>query len=189
MAIRLDLVRQVTDDELLAISERNPGYQFERTAKGELVVSPTGSDGGRRSLEVAGQIRDWNRRHKLGVAFDSSAGFRLPDGSCRSPDASWIRRERWESLPREARAGFAALCPDAVFELRSPSNTVSELREKMQAYLDNGARLSVLLDPDSRAVEVYRPGAQTERHAAATLLPLDPELPGFVLDCSAVFED
>ena len=98
MGIRLDLLHRVTDEELRELSERNPGYQFERTADGRLLVTPTGLASGRRSGEVFYQLEHWNRRTRLGVAFDSSAGFRLPDGSLLSPDASWVRRERWEAL-------------------------------------------------------------------------------------------
>ncbi|MBX5465773.1 MAG: Uma2 family endonuclease, partial [Clostridia bacterium] len=145
VAIRLDLARRVSDEELLLLSKRNPGYQFERTAKGELVVSPTGGEGARRSMAVAGQLWAWNRRTGLGIAFDSSTGFDLPDGSCLSPDAAWVSRGRWEELSPDERKGFAPLCPDAVFEVRSPSTTPADLRGKMRAYLANGARLAVLI--------------------------------------------
>jgi Uma2 family endonuclease len=189
MAIELDLLHPVTDEELRLLSERNPGYQFERSADGRLVVSPTGMEGGRRSGEVIGQLRDWNRRAGLGVVFDSSTGFHLPDGSLLSPDASWIRRERWERLSPEEREGFGSFCPDAVFEIRSSSQTPQELREKMQTYLRNGARIGVLIDPYTRTVEVYRPGQKPERHEDPERVALDPELPGFVLELGPVFEE
>src|SRR5579884_4120369 len=112
MTILLDLLRPVTDEELLRFSERNPGYQFERTSDGRLVVGPTGGESGRRSLKVAYQLETWNEHARLGMVFGSSTGFRLPDGSLLSPDASWMRRERWEALSREEREGFVSLCPD-----------------------------------------------------------------------------
>ncbi len=189
MAIELDLLHPVTDEELLRLSERNPGYQFERTADGRLVVSPTGSKSGWRSAEVTGQLRDWNRHTRSGVVFDSSAGFHLPDGSLLSPDASWIARKRWKALSPEEQEGFAPLCPDAVFEIRSPSQSPQELWEKMQTYLRNGARIGVLIDPYSRTVEVYRPGREPERHENPERVALDPELPGFVLELRPVFEE
>jgi Uma2 family endonuclease len=164
MAIELDLLHPVTDEELLRLSERNPGYQFERTADGRLVVSPTGSKSDWRSVEIAYQLRRWSEQVGLGVVFGSSAGFRLPDRSVLSPDASWVRRERWEALSPEEQEGFAPLCPDAVFEIRSASQTPQELREKMRAYLRNGARIGILIDPYARAVEVYRPAGEPERH-------------------------
>jgi Uma2 family endonuclease len=189
VGIELDLLRRVTDEELAALSDRNPGYQFERTAEGRLVVSPTGGEGGRRSGGVFAQLWNWNRRTRLGVAFDSSTGFNLPDGSCRSPDASWVRRDRWEALTREQRKGFAPLCPDAVFEVRSESDSLAELRAKMHRYLENGARLAVLVDPEARAAELYRPGREPERREATESISLGPELAGFVLDLGPLFED
>jgi Uma2 family endonuclease len=188
MGIRLDLLHRVTDEELWELSERNPGYQFERTADGRLIVTPTGGESGRRSLQIAYQLERWNRRTRLGVAFDSSTGFRLPDGSLLSPDASWVRRERWEALSREEREGFVPLCPDAVFEVRSASQSLGELREKMEAYRANGARLGVLIDPYRRAVEIYRPGAPVERYEGVERVSLDPELPGFILELEPIFE-
>jgi len=187
MAILLDLLRPVTDEELRLLSERNPGYQFERTADGRMVVSPTGGKSGRRSGEVIGQLRDWNRRTELGVVFDSSTGFHLPDGSLLSPDASWIRRERWERLGPEEREGFGSFCPDAVFEVRSSSQTPQELREKMQIYLRNGARIGVLIDPYTRTVEVYRSGREPEKHENPERVALGPELVGFELELAPVF--
>ncbi|MCL6499363.1 MAG: Uma2 family endonuclease [Firmicutes bacterium] len=173
----------------MRLSERNPGYQFERTADGRLVVSPTGSEGGRRTGEVFGQLRAWNQRAAAGVVFDSSAGFLLPDGSVLSPDASWVRKDRWEALTRDQRQGFAPLCPDVVFEVRSPGQTLQELREKMRAYLRNGARVAVLVDPYAASVEVYRPGSEPQVYQNAQRVRLDPELPGFELDLAPVFGD
>lgn len=188
VGIRLDLLRYVTDEELLALSRRNPGYQFERTAEGRLVVTPTGGRGGLRRGEVFRQLATWNHRHRLGLVFDSSTGFRLPDRSVLSPDASWLRRDRWEALTPEEQEGFVPLCPDAAFEVRSPSQTAEELREKMRAYLANGARLAVLVDPYRRTVELYRPGREPERREQPEHVALDPELPGFALELGPVFD-
>ena len=187
VGIKLDLVRRVTDEELLALSERNPGYQFERAADGRLVVSPTGGESGRRSAEVLRQLSNWNARTGLGYVFDSSTGFKLPDGALLSPDASWVRRARWEALAQEAREGFPPLCPDVVFEVRSASNTLAELREKMQSYLANGAQLAVLIDPETQAIEIYRPGRAPEQWREAESVALEPELPGFVLELGPIF--
>ncbi len=189
VAVVIDLLRVVTDEELLELSERNPGYRFERTADGRLVVSPTGMESGRRSGEVFGQLREWNSRTRAGAVFDSSTGFRLPDGSLLSPDASWVRRERWEAVPREEREKFGPLCPDAVFEIRSSHQTEEELREKMQVYLRNGAQIAVLIDPYARVAEVYRPGRDVEVYQGPERVALDPELPGFQLDLRPVFEE
>ncbi len=189
MAIRLDLMHDVTDQELLHLSEHNPGYQFERTPEGMVVVSPTGGDSGRRSGEVLLQLGMWNRQRRRGIVFDSSTGFHLPDGSCRSPDAAWMQRERWASLSGSERQGFPPLCPDVAFEVRSESDPLTDLRTKMRVYLSNGARLAVLIDPQASAVEIYRPGKDPERHQGRDSVPLDPELPGFSLDVDAIFGD
>ncbi len=188
MAVVIDLLRVLTDEELRDLSERNPGYQFERTADGRLVVSPTGSESERRSFEVAYQLRRWNERVGTGVVFGSSAGFKLLDGGLVSPDACWVLRARWEALSRQEREGFAPLCPDAVFEVRSLFQSRRELSEKMQVYLRNGARIAVLIDPYARTVEVYRPAREVEVYQDPERIALDPELPGFELDLRPVFE-
>jgi Uma2 family endonuclease len=187
MTITLMLAHRVTDEELLELSERNPGYQFERTAKGELIVTPTGMESGRISGEVVIQLGLWNRQTRAGVVFDSSTGFRLPDGALYAPDASWVRLDRWNELTREQRKKFGPLCPDAAFEIRSESNTVVELRVKVRAYLANGAQIAVLIDPEARTVEVYRPGREPETHRDPMTVTFDPELPGFVLDFEPIF--
>ncbi|HEV2356119.1 MAG TPA: Uma2 family endonuclease [bacterium] len=187
MAITLKHTRPVTDDELLELSRQNPGYQFERSAKGELIVTPAGMESGRASGEVVGQLRDWNQSDRPGVVFDSSTGFRMPDGSVLSPDASWVRRDRWDALTIEDRKKLGPFCPDAVFEIRSESNTLAELRDKMRAYLANGARVGVLVDPDRRTVEVYRPGREPEMHQDSKTVSLDPELAGFILNLESLF--
>lgn len=188
MAITLKQPRPMTDQDLLELSRLNPGYQFERDAKGELIVTPTGSEAGRRSARLTQQLTNWADQHGGGFIFDASTGFGLPDGSILAPDASWIRRDRWEALSVEQREGFAPLCPDAVFEVRSKSNTLRELREKMRAYLANGAHLGVLIDPDSRTVEVYRSRQEPVVLADPATVALDPELPGFALELAPIFD-
>ncbi len=162
-----------------APSQHTPGYRFERTAEGRVIVSRTGGDSGRRSGEVFAQLHLWNGYAGLGIAFDSSTGFNLPDGSRRSPDASWVVRERWESLGRSERRGFPPLCPDAAFEVRSDSDSLEDLRAKMRDYLGSGARLALLVDPEARALEVYRPGQAPERQQGDTQVggvqPLSPQ--------------
>jgi len=186
MALNLKLRIIPTDEDILDLSRENPGYQFERSASGALVVTPTGSESGRRTAELVVQLGGWNRVHRAGVVFDSSTGFRLPDGSLLSPDASWVRRDEWEALATQQREGFAPLCPNVVFEIRSVSDRVSELRPKMQSYLVNGARLGILIDPEERTVSVYRPQREPSMLRSPKQLPLDPELPGFVLDFESI---
>jgi Uma2 family endonuclease len=187
MAVIFSPLKPVTDDELRVLAERNPGYKFERNAKGELIVTPTGSESSRASAETLGQLRDWNRRAARGVVFDSSGGFRLPDGSVFAPDASWVRRDRWDALSREQREEFAPLCPDVVFEVRSKPDRLHDLREKMLAYIANGAHVAVLIDPYERTVEVFRPNRETVIHQSPSPIAFDPELGGFVLELDPIF--
>ncbi len=187
MGITLIMTHRVTDEELVELSERNPGYQFERTAKGELIVTPTGMESGRASGEVLVQLGLWNRQTRAGVVFDSSTGFRLPDGALFAPDASWVRPDRWNALTPEQRKRFGPLCPDAAFEVRSESSTMAELREKASAYLANGAQIAILIDPYDRTVEVYRPARLPETHRDPKTVALDPVLSGFVLDLEPIF--
>jgi Uma2 family endonuclease len=189
MGVRLDLLHRVTDDELLRLSQRNPEWQFERSAEGDLVMSPAGGESGYRSGQVYLQLELWNRQHGFGITFDSSTGFNLPDGSCLSPDAAWVHRDRWHALTREQRRRYLPFAPDAVFEVRSESDRLGELRAKMEAYVANGTTLAVLVDPETRVVEVYRPHQAPQRFDGAAPLPLDPELSGFSLDVQSLFAE
>ena len=170
----------MSDEELRVLSERNPGWQFERLADGRLIVSPTGGESGRIRAAVLGPLYRWNE------ARDASTGFKLPDGSVLAPDAAFLLGKRWQALSQEAREGFPPLAPDAVFEVRSRSQGLEELREKAAWYLANGVRLVVLLDPYLHRVEVFRPGG-VEGHQGPERVPLDPELPGFALETRGLF--
>ena len=188
MAISLKLPAPPSDEEILELSRRNPGLQIERTATGELIVSPTGGEAGRREAEIVAQLHRWATQDGRGIVFGPSTGFHLPDGAVLSPDASWVRRERWAALTSSQRQGFAPLCPDAVLEIASPTDALRDLRRKMQAYLSNGARLAVLIDPQRRAVEICTPDRDPRVIEAARSVTLDPVLPGFALDLELVFE-
>ncbi|HBY79006.1 MAG TPA: hypothetical protein DEG47_18865, partial [Cyanobacteria bacterium UBA11148] len=155
---------------------------------GELIVMPpTGSETGNRNVDISGQLWLWNRQTKLGVVFDSSSGFQLPNGADRSPDASWVKLERWEALTPKQKEGFAPLCPDFVVELRSKSDSMEPLREKMREYLANGANLGWLIDRKNRKVEIYRPGKEVEIINNPTSLSGEDVLPGFILDLTEVW--
>ena len=144
-----DLALQVTPKQFAELAAANRDLKFERTAKGELMVNPpTGGESGKRNLSISTQLGVWFEANNiLGEAFDSSTGFKLPNGANRSPDASWVQKERWEALTQEQQEGFVPLCPDFVVELRSKRDNLKELRAKMQEYLDNGSRLGWLIDP------------------------------------------
>ena len=144
-------------------------------------MPPTGSETGWRNNEISYSLTAWTQQDGTGLAFDSSTGFTLPNGAKRSPDASWIRRERWNALTKDQRVGFAPLCPDFVVELRSPTDLLCILQDKMQEYIDNGARLGWLINPIDKQVYVYRPSQPVESLDNPATLSGDPVLPGFVL--------
>jgi Uma2 family endonuclease len=179
---------QVTDEQFRQLAMANPELRLERTAEGKLIVmSPTGSEGGSFNAELRADIVLWNRQARLGKVFDSSTGFRLPNGAIRAPDTAWVAQQRWEVLTPEQRQGFAPLCPDFVLELVSETDDLDDLRAKMQEYLENGCRLGWLIDPISQRVEIYRPGQSVEILQAPARLSGDEILPGCVLDLRRVF--
>ena len=173
--------------EFLAVANRD--LRLERTAGGELIVNPpTGWESGQRNFNINGQIARWfEENEELGTAFDSSTGFILPNGAIRSPDASWVRRERWQALTTKQRKGFIPLCPDFVVELRSESDRRSELQAKMREYMDHGTRLGWLIDPQNHQVEIYRFGKEVEVLVNPSQLSGEDVLPGLVLDLKRVW--
>jgi Uma2 family endonuclease len=179
----------VTQEQFQALAAANPDLRLERTAAGELIVNPpAGSESSQKNSRLTTQLGTWDEAHEdLGVAFDSSGGFILPNGATRSPDASWVTRSRWEALTPEQRQGFAPLCPDFVVELRSPTDGLSKLQEKMREYLENDARLGWLIDPQNRRVEIYRPGQEVEVLDNPMELSGGDVLPGFVLRLNRVW--
>lgn len=179
-----------SDDELLAFARLNPDLRVEQAPDGTLIVmAPAGGESGARNLEIALQLGLWARQDGTGIAFDSSTGFRLPaSGSVRAPDASWVRLERWRALSPDERERFVPLCPDFVLELRSPSDDLDTLLDKMREYQRNGARLGLVLDPAARRVWVYGAGdAEPNVLEDPPTVAGDPVLPGFVLDLARVW--
>lgn len=183
----LELTLELTDEQFFQLCQNNRDLRFERTANGELIImSPTGSETGRRNSGLNFQLTAWNIQNNLGVVFDSSSGLKLPDGSDISPDSAWVRRDRWDALTPEQKEKFAPICPDFVVELRSASDSLEKLRAKMKVYIKNGAKLGWLLDRKNRQVEISRPDRDVEiRYSPATLSGED-VLPGFVLDLSDI---
>ena len=183
----LKLNIDLTDEQYFQLCQNNRDYQFERTASGELIIMPpTGSETSRRNIDISYQLRAWSRQNNLGVAFDSSGGFTLPNGADRSPDASWVKKERWDALTAEQKDSFAPLCPDFVVELRSKTDSLKKLQEKMQEYIDNGAKLGWLIDRQNRRVEIYRPDREIEIIENPATLSGEDVLPGFVLDLAEI---
>ncbi len=183
------LVLQVSQSQFESLAQANRDLRLERTAQGELIVNPpTGGESGKRNLSISTQLGNWFEAHEqLGEAFDSSTGFKLPNGADRSPDASWVSRERWESLTPQQRKGFVPLCPDFVVELRSESDSQRKLQAKMREYIQNGAKLGWLINPQKGLVEIYRPGTEVEVLENPTHLSGEDILPGFTLNLRRVW--
>lgn len=182
--LRLSVRRtKLTEDQFMELCQENPELRLELTAQGELIIMPpVGSEGGWRSGRVFFFLTLWTEQDGTGLSFDASTGFTLPNGAIRSPDASWVRRERWEALTKAQRVKFAPICPDFVIEVRSATDRLSDLFEKMQEYLDNGARLGWLIDPIDKRAYICRPGQPVEILDNPSLLSGDPVLPGFTLN-------
>ena len=179
---------RVTDEQFLKLVQANPELRMECTVQGEVIVmSPTGSEGGNRNAEFTIDLGIWNRQTKLGMVFDSSTGFKLPNGATRAPDTAWIRQERWDTLTAEQRKGFAPLCPDFVLELASETDDIKVLQAKMQEYLDNGCSLGWLIVPKARQVEIYRPAQTVEVLQNPKSLSGEDILPGFELRLSTLW--
>ena len=178
-----ELALQVTSEQFAVLAAANRDLRLERTATGELIVSPpTGGETGKRNAKIVTQLGVWGEANEqIGEYFDSSTGFELPNGANRSPDASWVQKERWEALTLEQREGFIPLCPDFVVELRSKTDSLKDLREKMQEYIGNGAQLGWLIDPKNKRVEVYRAGQVVEVLENPSILSGEGVLPGFTL--------
>ncbi len=184
----LELTLELTDEQFFQLCQNNRDLRFERTANGELIImSPTGSETGNFNIDLSYQLQSWSRQNKhLGIAFDSSTGFKLPDGTDISPDAAWIRRDRWDALTAEEKKKFAPICPEFVVELRSTTDSLEKLRAKMKVYIKNGTRLGWLLDRQNRQVEISRPDRDVEIIYSPATLSGEDVLPGFVLDLSDI---
>jgi Uma2 family endonuclease len=185
---QLTLNINLTDEEFFQLCQNNRDLRFERTAAGELIIMPpTGSDTGNRNFDIAVELGIWNKQTKLGKGFDSSTGFKLSNGKDVSPDVAWIKKERWHSLTPEQQNKFAPIAPDFVIELRSASDNLKLLQEKMQEYIANGVKLAWLIDRKQRKVFIYRPNCGVEELDNPQTLTGEDILPGFVLDLSEIW--
>jgi Uma2 family endonuclease len=179
----------LNDDQFYQLCQSNEYYKFEQTAKDELIILPPSNlITGNREAELNGNLMIWNRQTKLGKVFSSSTIFTLPNGGKRSPDVAWIANERWESLNIKEKEKFAKICPDFVIELRSRTDSLSQLQEKMQEYLNSGLRLGWLIDPQNQQVEIYRQNQSVEIVSLPTSLSGENVLPGFILELP-IFRD
>ena len=182
-------VVEMNDDQFFDFCQVNDELRIERTSEGDiLIMAPEGSESGQGSAEIIVQLGVWAKRDGTGVVFGSSTGFTLPNSAVRSPDAAWVLKSRLKRFSREERKKFLPLCPDFVIELKSPTDRLMELKDKMAEYIENGARLGWLLDPGSCQVFVYRPGKKLRVLNHPATVSGDPELPGFVLDLKEIWE-
>lgn len=188
LTISLDSIFELTDEKLFQLCQKNRDLRFERSAQGDItIMAPEGSDTSMRSIEFGADLVIWNRGKKLGVVFGSSGGFILPNGAMRSPDVSWIAKERWEALTPEQQTRFAPICPDFVIELMSPSDSLSLTQAKMQEYQDNGTKLGWLINRKDRQVEIYRIGKSIEILQSPAILSGEDVLPEFVLSLESIW--
>jgi Uma2 family endonuclease len=188
LVLKLEPIVSLTDEQFFELCQLNRDLRIERTADGELLIMPpTDGNMGNRNLEIEGQLWLWNRQTKLGKAFNSSTGFKLPNGAERSPDAAWIRLERWETVPQDQQEKFVPLCPDFVVELKSPTDSLTVLQNKMEEYIQNGAQLGWLIDRKQRRAYIYRAQAAVQCLEDPSTLDGEPVLSGFILDLSEVW--
>lgn len=180
--IDLSPIVQLTREQFHKLCEANPDLFLERTPDEELVLmAPVGGEGGNQEAELLGNLWLWNRQTRLGMVFSSSTLFGLPGGGDRGPDVAWIRQDRWEALTPDQRATFSLICPDFVTELRSRTDRLPPLQNKMQEYLRSGLQLGWLIDPIQKQVEIYRPAQCVETIPFPADLSGEDVLPGFQL--------
>ena len=188
VTLNLNPIIKLTPDQFYQLCAANPDLQLERNAEGELIVMPpTGGETGKRNSSINAQLWLWNQKTQLGEVFDSSTGFTLPNKADRSPDVAWLEKSRWLALTSAQREKFIPLCPDFVVELRSASDALKPLQNKMKEYQENGAKLGWLIDPKNQRVEIYRPDQEVEILENPTTLSGENILPGFILDLTSIW--
>lgn len=181
---------RISDRQLEQLSRDNPETRFETTPLGELIImSPTGSESGRKNTKLVFQVELWNIRENSGVTFDSSTGFKLSNGATRSPDVSWIKLESWQAIPKAQQRKFAPIDPDFVIELMSPTDDLDELRNKMNEYISCGVKLGWLICPDEKQVEIFRQGEKKKILDNPSSLSGEDILPGLTVDLADIFSD
>jgi Uma2 family endonuclease len=186
LILNLGSALDLTHDQFFQLCQTNPDLQLERTDHGELVIMPpTGWETGNRNSRLIQRLANWADADGTGLVFDSSTGFSLPNGADRAPDVSWVRLQRLEALNPDPTK-FLPIAPDFVSELRSSSDRLERLQQKMQEYIQNGVRLGWLLDPQNQRVEIYRLGRSVEVLQSPTQLSGEDALPGFMLDLEKI---
>jgi Uma2 family endonuclease len=181
-------LQKMSQEQFYDFCYLNPDLRIERTTQGEVIVmSPAFADTGNRNFKIAVQLGIWSDQDGTGEGFDSSAGFTLPNGATRSPDAAWIKLDRWNALTDQQKASFSSICPDFVIELRSASDTLKDLKEKMQEYIENGVKLGLLIDRKNLTVYSYRADGSVTVLNNPTMVDCNPELPKFLLQMARIW--
>jgi Uma2 family endonuclease len=191
LPLKVDLKHvHLSDEQFYQLCITNPDLNIERSAQGVLIVMPpVGGDSGNREMELGTDLTNWNRQTKLGKVFSSSTIFKLPGGGDRSPDAAWVELSRWQALTPEQRQKFPPIAPDFVIELRSRSDSLAMLQEKMQEYMNSGVKLGWLFNPQAQQVEIYRQGQPKAVQSLPAKLSGEPVLPGFSLQVDRFIDD
>jgi Uma2 family endonuclease len=175
--------KQMDDHDFFEFCQLNPELRIERTSEGDLIIMPpTGGETGLINSEFHGLFYIWKVKDGTGHLFESSTGFTLPNGAKRSPDLSWVKRERWDALSKKEKSVFPPLCPDFVAEIRSKTDNKNTLMEKMLEYMENGAQLGWLIDPIDQQVLIFQPNQEIETVSGHAEISGEPLLHGFVLD-------
>jgi Uma2 family endonuclease len=183
--LNLEPITTLTREQFFQLCQANPDVPLERSPQGELIiVTPIGGEGGNQEANLIGEVMIWNRQTGLGVVFSSQTVFSLPGGGDRSPDVAWVQLSRWQQLSQEEREGFPPICPDFVIELRSRTDRLKPLQNKMQEYLASGLHLGWLINHKDKQVEIYRMGQEVEVVGMPVVLSGEDVLPGFSLEVS-----
>lgn len=181
--------RPLRDDELLEFCAANDSLRIERSPAGELIVmTPAGGKTGNQEGYIFRELDFWVEHKQHGIAFNSNTGFSLPDGSVRSPDAAWLSTEKWSSLTPEEQGKFIPFCPEFVVELRSPSDSLTELEEKMSDWMANGAQLAWLIDPFRKLAMIYRSAQEPETLLHPEFLNGEGPIASFTLKMQRLWE-
>ena len=188
LTVNLNLLIEITDEQFFQLCQNNRELRFERNANGELIIMPlAGGETGNKNARITQQVMNWTDVDGTGIAFDSSTCFKLPNGADRSPDASWIKLEKWNALTDEEKQKFPPICPDFVIELLSPSDNLKTTQEKMEEYIDNGVCLGILINRKSHQVEIYRQGKEVEVLDSPTTVSGEDVLKDFVLNLGMIW--
>ena len=187
--VTLKPVFTLDDEQFFQLSQANPELKLERSPQKNLIImSPTGGETGNKNAELIIEFGNWNRQKKQGKVFDSSTGFKLPNGAIRSPDVAWIEQIRWEQLSAESRQTFPNLAPDFILELKSATDRLSTLQAKLEEYVENGVKLAWLINPTEKQVEIYRQGKEKEVLDNPKTLSGENILEDFCLDLSLIWQ-